>query len=510
VRSIGRYRILERIASGGMADVHRAEVVGAEGVRKEVALKLVRGEHAGSSEFVAMFVQEARLAARLSHANIVQVFEFDQADGRYFIAMELVRGHHLGRVLDACRERGLRFGVPRAVFVAAELATALAYAHGPGGGEAGVVHRDVSPHNVLVSWEGEVKLADFGIARAASQAGMTRPGTLKGKLAYMAPEQARAEPVDGRADLFALGVVLWELLAGRRLFARESEAAALEALLRGPAPSPPSAWNEAVPPELDAIVLGCLEREPGLRIGSARELVGRLRALLLRIAKSPDEWELRPLMYELWPEGPLAAPAPDGDPTRVRPAAATVAAPPSPLAAEPLEDETLTLSPAPRGVPRWRVPAVATTLAATLVVALAARMRGGSAPATSVVGRGSDLPAAVAPSAAQARPAPGEPPDAGPPARGGSQTPPVSLPSGALFELGLPAAATGEGLLSVNATPWATLLVNGRRVGDTPREVRLPAGRHAVRVEHPRLGNVDATVEIVAGRRTAWYPRLNR
>jgi serine/threonine-protein kinase len=185
VRTFGKYRLLEPIASGGMADVWRAEWTLAEGVVKEVALKLVRGEHAARSDFVQMFIEEARLASRLGHANVVQVLDFDQVDGRYYIAMELVRGHHLGRVVERARELGVRLGVPRAVHVGAEIARALAYAHrlADRGRPLELVHRDVSPHNVLVSFEGEVKLADFGIARAMGQAGLTAPGTLKGKLA---------------------------------------------------------------------------------------------------------------------------------------------------------------------------------------------------------------------------------------------------------------------------------------------------------------------------------------
>jgi serine/threonine-protein kinase len=503
VRAIGRYRILERLATGGMADVFRAEIMGAEGVRKEVALKLVRGEHAGSSEFVAMFVREARLAARLTHANVVQIFEFGQAEGRHYIAMELVRGHHLGRVADRCRELGLRFGTARAVFVAAEVATALAYAHQPAAdGSPGLVHRDVSPHNVLLSWEGEVKLADFGIARAASRAGLTRPGTLEGKLAYMAPEQARGEAADARADLFALGVVLWELLTGTRLFARDTEAATLDLLLRGPVPSAPSAWNEGIPPALDALVLRCLEREPERRAASARDLAAELRTLLLQLARSPLDWELRSLMQRLWPEGQReSVQAPE--PTRRRPP--PEAEPIAPVAAEPAEDETRTLGVAPRGAPRWRRRAA---LAAAILAAVAgggawrAYRRGGVPPAPPA----SFAPAAV--SAAAPRSAPSAPSGAVAPASGGAAPAPVR--SATIYGMPLPLPAAGEGLLSVNAVPWATLVVDGRTLGDTPREVRLPAGRHRVRVEHPRLGSVEGTVEIVAGRRTGWYPRLGR
>jgi serine/threonine-protein kinase len=316
VRTFGKYRLVEPLASGGMADVWRAEVSGAEGVVKEVALKLVRGEHAARSDFVRMFVEEARLAARLGHANVVQLFEFDEVDGRYYIAMELVRGRHLGQVVERARELGVRIGLPRAVHVAAEVARGLAHAHRltEGGRPVGLVHRDVSPHNVLVSFEGEVKLADFGIARAVGRAGLTAPGTLKGKVAYMAPEQARGADVDARADVFALGVVLWELCAGRRLFLRDTEAATLAAVLSDEPITPPSAWNEAVPPELDAVVLAALARDPERRTRSAEELGAALAAILLRVTRSPEEVDLRALMARLFPDAGREGP----EVTRVR------------------------------------------------------------------------------------------------------------------------------------------------------------------------------------------------
>ncbi|HEY6003549.1 MAG TPA: serine/threonine-protein kinase, partial [Anaeromyxobacter sp.] len=304
MRTFGKYRLVEPLASGGMADVWRAEVSGAEGVVKEVALKLVRGEHAEKSAFVRMFVQEARLAARLSHANVVQVFEFDQVDGRYYIAMELVRGRHLGQVSERARELGVRFGVPRAVHVGAEVAKALAYAHRAtdGGRPLGLVHRDVSPHNVLVSFEGEVKLADFGIARAMNLSELTDPGTVKGKIAYMAPEQARGCAVDARADVFSLGVIVWELCTGRRLLARDSDAATLAAVLGDEPLSPPSAWNEEVPAELDRAVLAALERDPERRTRSAQDLATALSGVLLRVARSPEDVDLRAFVQRLFPD----------------------------------------------------------------------------------------------------------------------------------------------------------------------------------------------------------------
>ena len=302
MRSFGKYRLLEPLASGGMADVFRAEVAGAAGVTKEVALKLVRGEHGPESEFVRMFIQEARLASRLTHANVVQVFEFDEVEGRYYIAMELVRGRNLARVVDRARELGLRLGLARVVHVGVEVARGLAYAHrlaGPDGAPLGLVHRDVSPHNVLVSFEGEVKIADFGIARAMNRAGITEPGTIKGKIAYMAPEQARGDAVDARADVFSLGVVLWELCTGRRLFARTSDAATLAALLGDDEVSAPSGWNEGVAPELDQAIRAALEKDPARRTRSAEELAHALSRVLLKIAAGPEDWDLRGFMNRL-------------------------------------------------------------------------------------------------------------------------------------------------------------------------------------------------------------------
>jgi hypothetical protein len=313
VRTFGKFLLLEQIGSGGMAEVWRAELPGPEGFVKDVALKLIRAGSEGRPEWVRMFAQEARLASRLTHANVVQVFDFGEFEGRHYIAMELVRGRTLREVLRRCREMGLRLGVARAVHVCAEVARGLAYAHRyeEGGRPMGIVHRDVSPQNVLLSFEGEVKLADFGIARALGVAEATAPGTVKGKAAYMAPEQARGEPVDGRVDVFALGVILWELCAGRRLFARDSDAATLSALLSATPPALPSTWNDAAPPELDALVLAALERDPARRTGSAEELVAALAAIRLRMAAANEDdlhLDLRAFMRRLWPEGEVPVP----------------------------------------------------------------------------------------------------------------------------------------------------------------------------------------------------------
>jgi serine/threonine protein kinase len=540
VRTFGKYRLVEPLASGGMADVWRAELSGAEGVVKEVALKLVRGEHAEKSAFVKMFVQEARLAARLSHANVVQVFEFDQIEGRYYIAMELVRGRHLGQVSERARELGVRFGVPRAVHVGAEVAKALAYAHraADGGRPLGLVHRDVSPHNVLVSFEGEVKLADFGIARAMNLSELTDPGTVKGKIAYMAPEQARGGPVDARADVFSLGVIVWELCTGRRLLARDSDAATLAAVLGEERLSPPSAWNEEVPAELDQAVLAALERDPERRTRSAQDVATALSGVLLRVARSPEDVDLRAFVHRLFPDEVARASsgAPALESTRVRstPVQEVVrgdaAAPPADAgatrAAGGEESTTRTAAATEDRRGRRRRAGIAGALAVAAAAAAGAMAwKGGlrGAPATTTTTAPAPTPTptstptesslSVPAATSISDPAPTTPPpgDAGPPAPASAA--PAGRPAGGdagarpsevvhdIGQLRTPRPDSGEGILSVNATPWGTVVVDGIVLGDSPREMRIRAGRHRVRVDVKNQRGAETVVMVPAGRR---------
>ena len=349
VRQLGKYLLIEPIASGGMAEVWRAEVAGPAGFVKQVAVKLVRADRGDDDEMVRMFIQEAQLASSLHHANIVHVIGFDLIEGRYVIAMELVHSRSLRAVLGRCRETNVRFGLSRAVHVAEQVARALAYAHRPiaDGGVAGLIHRDVSPSNILVSFEGEVKLTDFGIARVQGSGGLTGPGTLKGKVGYMAPEHATGAPVDARADIFALGVVLWEMFTGQRLFARDTEVATLRVLIGDERISPPSFWNELVPPELDAIVLGALERDPARRTASADEMARRLAEVELALSRTPEERDLRPLMRRLWPgeipSRPTPTPSPPPGEARAPPA----------VEPSPLDASTATWPPRRRSRISW-------------------------------------------------------------------------------------------------------------------------------------------------------------
>ena len=220
----GQYEILEKIASGGMAELYKAKRTGVEGFQKIVAIKKILPHLADDEEFVTMFADEAKLAAQLNHPNIIHIYDLGKIQaGGYFIAMEYVDGRDLRGRSSSRRHAtlGVPLPVPLAVYIASKVASALDYAHrrrDAEGHELNIVHRDVSPQNILISYEGDIKLCDFGIAKAASKASKTQSGALKGKIQYMSPEQAWGKPIDRRSDLFSLGVVLHELLTGERLF----------------------------------------------------------------------------------------------------------------------------------------------------------------------------------------------------------------------------------------------------------------------------------------------------
>ena len=271
-----KYEVLSRIGQGGMAEVVLARQRGLEGFAKMVVLKRILSAYAAHGEFVRMFLQEARVAARINHPNVVQIFDLGRDGPHYFIAMEYVRGWDLKTVLATAHRAGKPFPVEIALKIVADVCAGLHAAHtcvDPEGKPAPVVHRDVSPHNVLVSVEGAVKLTDFGISKAVDVTGArTRPGTLKGKVTYMAPEQVDETlgRVDVRSDVFAAGIILHELLAGVPLFRRESEYASLMAVLSAPIPSLRDKHD--VTPKVDDVVQRALQRVPDDRFQTALEM----------------------------------------------------------------------------------------------------------------------------------------------------------------------------------------------------------------------------------------------
>jgi serine/threonine-protein kinase len=270
----GKYQLVRELASGGMAQIFLSVYQGLEGFNRVVAIKRVLPQMTASPEFVQMFLDEARLAARLEHPNIVRTYEFGVEDGRYFMVMEYLAGEDLNAVLNRAAATGHPLPIPFVAQVASRVCAGLHFAHellDADGRPLGLVHRDVSPGNIVATYFGEVKLIDFGVAKAATNVVRTRTGILKGKISYMSPEQLRSRGVDRRSDVFSIGIVLWELLAGVRLFARDSDAATLYAILDDQIP-PVQARRPDVPDELARIVERALARAPEDRWATAEDM----------------------------------------------------------------------------------------------------------------------------------------------------------------------------------------------------------------------------------------------
>jgi serine/threonine protein kinase len=269
-----RYRVVEKLESGGMAEVFRAESEGLHGFRKQVAIKRVLPHLSSKKKFISMFLDEARLSAQLTHSNCVQVFDIGVGDNAFFIVMEFVDGANLKATMEHLKKRGRDFPVEAAVHISLELCKGLAYAHeltDSNGAPLHIVHRDMSPPNVLITKHGEVKIVDFGLAKANSQLEKSEPGIIKGKFSYLSPEAAMAQEVDARTDVFAVGIILWELLAGQRLFLGETDFQTVKKVQASVVPSI-SQINKRVPQELEHIIQRALAREPTQRYATARAL----------------------------------------------------------------------------------------------------------------------------------------------------------------------------------------------------------------------------------------------
>lgn len=258
-----------------MAELFMAKQTGLKGFEKMMAIKRILPNLTEDAEFISMFINEAKLAALLTHQNIVQIFDLGHVENSYFIAMEYVMGKDLRTILQRAKSLHLPISVGHALLIITKVCAGLDYAHRKKdltGRDLNIVHRDVSPQNILVSYEGEVKLVDFGIAKAASQSSETRTGILKGKLSYMAPEQAWGRAVDRRADIFSVGILLYELLTGHKLFKGDNDFNTLEKVREAKVEPTPTSLNNQVAPELEAIILKALAREPDSRFQSASEL----------------------------------------------------------------------------------------------------------------------------------------------------------------------------------------------------------------------------------------------
>jgi serine/threonine protein kinase len=279
---VGRYAIYDRIAAGGMATVHLGRLVGERGFSRTVAIKRLHPHLAMDPDFVGMFLDEARLAARIRHPNVVQMLDVVVRHDEVFLVMEYVEGESLSQFMRLCIARGEHVPPSAAVALMAAVLRGLHAAHeakNDQGEPLGLVHRDVSPQNVLIDLEGIARVLDFGVAKALGQSHSTRDGQLKGKLAYMAPEQITGGVIDRRTDVFAAAVVLWEMLCGRRLFKADGDAQVMHLVLHDPLKGP-STFAPDLPPALDAVVLRALERDPSKRYDTAAQMADALEDAL--------------------------------------------------------------------------------------------------------------------------------------------------------------------------------------------------------------------------------------
>lgn len=312
--TLGGYRILARLRAGAMGVLYLARRVGHAGFSRPVAIKVIHDHLAANKRFCRMFIDEAKLSARIDDPNVVRVDEFGQADGRYYLVMEYVHGASLAQTIAVLRKRG---GIPidQAVAIAMQIAGGLHGAHeatDEEGSPLGIVHRDVSPHNVIVSHKGYVRVIDFGIAKAKQVGGQTKTGSLRGKLAYMPPEQARsARTVDRRADLYGVGLVLWEMLTLRRVFDADTDIAILNQI-RNPEIVPPSTFAKGVPKALDDVVMRTLANDPDARPATGAALqraLGDAFPAALRVLPG----DLAGLMNKVRAAADAAAGKPDDD-----------------------------------------------------------------------------------------------------------------------------------------------------------------------------------------------------
>ena len=485
-----------------------ATLIGAEGFQRPVAVKRIQPALSSDATFGKMFVNEARIASLLHHPNIAAVLDFDRDDdGRFFLVMELIRGLDLRQLMESGR-----LPVAIAVHIAAEMLRGLGYAHEleHEGRRLGIVHRDVSPHNVMVSWDGAVKLVDFGIAKAMAATSVSRGNTIKGKVAYMSPEQASAAELDERTDIFAVGVVLHEMLVGDRLFRGATEPEILARVLSQPIPQPIQ-LEPTVPTDLDQIVMKMLERDREARYPTAHSVV---EALLNTSATSARAGlELGQLLAARFPGQARrrSSAAPERvtiQPSRsVSPVAQTMPAGPVGLAARAdagspgrAPVRTLTEAPGPpvtaprRGRP-W--------LAGMLVTLVAAGVTGGlllmreQKVERAQIGSPDAAVAAVA--SEPVEPVEPVPPDAG----AVTAAPPADAAPAVTEDRTTRRRREAEpGYLDVSVDPWAYVSVNGKEYGQTPKKIPLPPGTHQVVLTNSELRKRERVKVRIKSRQT--------
>ncbi len=544
----GKYEIGERIGGGGMADVFHAVIRGAEGFERKVAVKRIKRNISTDKGFAKLFIVEARLAAKLMHPNVVQTIDFDRDEtGCLYLVMELIDGVDLRELVASGR-----VPISAVVFIVCEVLRALDYAHEmvADGRPLTIVHRDISPHNIMLSWQGSVKVVDFGIAKAIENSIASRSGSLKGKVAYMSPEQVHGQALDGRSDLFALGVILHELLTGERLFVAGTEAATLSQVLTKPIANPETI-DDRVPADLDAIVMRLLERDRALRFSRARDALDALSNC--SVAGSRGRTDLETVLAERFPgQGPqrvrhlsrspeqesASAPAPQDLASLETQASAsavadTVAATPNAKTPAPLlPKRTVTAMPAqgaadsmpmhaaqaastqagpapPASAARSSLPwTFAAALLACLVVVALVFLGGDESDSRSP---GIEV---IAVEALEAPDSPGSEAAVGKPSStlgDAASEPNLVADAGtkvpAAVDAGVP-SATGDAThdakandratktqkkakLTIRVRPWASIGIDGKNYGQTPQTIELERGKHRIVLENAGIDRVE-------------------
>ncbi|MFI5165983.1 MAG: TonB family protein [Thermoanaerobaculales bacterium] len=498
----GQYELMELIATGGMAEVYKARMRGLEGFQKIVAIKRILPHLTDNDEFVTMFIDEAKLAAQLQQPNIIHIYDLGKIERSYYIAMEYIEGKDLRSILRMLEEKQARIPLGLALFIGSRIAAALDYAHRKKdlqGKAMALVHRDVSPQNVLISYEGEIKLCDFGIVKAASKASHTRAGALKGKLQYMSPEQAWGKDLDHRSDIFSLGLVLYEMLTGRKGFAGDSELSILE-LVRSPELVAPREIDPAIPPEVERVVLKALKEDRDNRYQTAADMLADLETILQSLRPTPGASELGVFLSDLVGRERLHAVPTTARPpaTPTRPAAPPAEsasrpkpAPPVRVPTTPPPAEVSELIPPPRRVPMGLIAGGAVVVLAVAAFAVFFARERRSAPGAAAVATATPATTSV-PNV----PAPPEAPvvaaEAGAPAT--SANPPALAPTPRTRPTQPVAAPVAAAAPVVPAPAGAVPAVRSTAVVPRPQPTPAPAAPVApTAAEAPALPTVAPT-----------------
>ncbi|MGV3625245.1 MAG: serine/threonine protein kinase [Archangium sp.] len=511
-QTLGKYTLVKKLATGGMAEVFLARIDGPMGFAKKCVVKRILPHFNDDPRFIEMFLGEARLAAELNHPNLVQIFDFGEANGQYFLAMEYIDGPNLRVLNQATRSATGPMSFALAARIIALAAEGLHHAHelrNENGELVNLVHRDISPDNILVSRNGAVKVVDFGIAKASSQPHLTKSGMIKGKMAYMPPEQLAREPLDRRADLFALGIVLYELVTGGMPFDATSEVSIIQALMSQQPLEKPTTYRLDCPPSLEAIVLKCLEKDRERRYGSCRELQADLETFISSQGAAVGTREVADLVETTFandnevtqstaiPLSGLEATTPSGV-SQERPIA------PQPPKAPPAARSTGLSNTALRPVTNAELEARATAPKSKLPMIL-----GGLAVLIAIV-----VGVWFTTRPPQVVTSPQKPPVITPPVAGvvdaGVKDAPVDAGVAVIAEV-IDAGAdevedagvevkpivARNGRLELRIRPYATVFLDGRKLGDTPLPTQVvPVGVHKLKLVNEALGK-EVTLDIV-------------